>query len=107
MKTKVIKNKKETEFKKICFYETEGAGIFFRVNQELGDEDKDNVNFINFYDVLMVLDQNYLQGFEEGELVLNLTSSKIVFVPYKTRVVLLNNTNETVFEEIMYEEPEE
>lgn len=106
MKTRVLRNK-EIEFKKISYVETEEVGTFFRINERCSSVSGGDGEFMDFYDVLMILNQDHLQEFEGGELVLNLSKSKIVFIPFVTKIILLNNTNETVFEEIMYEEPKE
>ena len=89
MKT-MIKAEETKEFKKISHKHTESCGDFFKVvdmNKHL--KETCEPPYVNSSDVLMTLDDNYLHDYEKGELVLNLTQSRITFIPFDAKIIEL------------------
>lgn len=89
MKT-MIETDKVKEFKEMSHKYSESYGNFFKV-VDMNKHFKETCEppYVNSTDVLMTLDYSYLQDYEKGELVLNLTQAKLTYIPFDAKVIEL------------------
>lgn len=100
-----IKELKTKSFKIISYDDSGEEGRFFKiVDMDKHLKEANEPPYINAGDVLMTLDNQYLQDYDKGELVLNLTKSKITFVPFEAIVIELEQKNIVEFTDVLNDE---